>query len=62
MDSSRRDLFLDMVVDRFIFKNNEISLYPYSTPKTEVELPKTVVGLSKTEVTFYCVLFTVYVT
>ena len=28
MESSRRDLFIDMVVDRFIFKNNEIKFSP----------------------------------
>jgi len=26
MESSRRDLFIDMVVDRFIIKNNQITL------------------------------------
>jgi len=28
MKSSRRDLFIDMVVDRFIFKTNQITLSP----------------------------------
>ena len=37
------DLFIDMVVDRFILKNNKITLYPCLKfkPKTCVELPKT---------------------
>jgi len=29
MESSRRDLFIDMVVDRFNFKNNQITLSPF---------------------------------
>jgi len=28
MDSSRRDLFIDMAVHRFILKNNQIKLSP----------------------------------
>jgi len=42
MDSSRRNFFI-MIVDRFIFKNNLITLFPCLTfiPKTGVELPKT---------------------
>jgi len=47
MESSRRDLFIDMIVDRFIFKNNQISLslcYTYK-PTTGVGLPKTAVSL-----------------
>jgi len=28
MGSSRRDRFIDMAVDRFIFKNNQITLFP----------------------------------
>jgi len=48
MESSRRDLSIDMIVERFIFKNNQITLTPYFTflPKTDVEL----------EVSFYCVV------
>jgi len=51
MKSSRREVLIDMVVYRFIFRNNPITLYPCFTliPKTGVELPKT--GVS-----FYCVL------
>jgi len=43
MENSQRDLFIDMVVERFIFKNNLImlSLCFTFTPKTGVELPKT---------------------
>jgi len=43
MESSRRDLFIDMVVHRFIFKNNQItlSLCFEVIPKTGVGLPKT---------------------
>jgi len=46
MESSRRDLFIDMVV-RFIFKNNQITLFPCFTltPKTGVRLRKTGVSL-----------------
>jgi len=51
MESSRRDLFIDMVVDSFIFKNSQMTLSPcfISVPKTGVGLPE--IGLS-----FYCVL------
>jgi len=31
MESSRRDLFIDMAVDRFVFKNNPITLAPCFT-------------------------------
>jgi len=34
MESSWRDLFIDMVIDRFIFKNNEIMLSPFH-PQTQ---------------------------
>jgi len=30
MESSRRDLVIEMIVDRFIFKNNKIALPPVS--------------------------------
>jgi len=42
MKSSRRDLFFDMVIDRFIFKNNRITLSPGFNfiPKTGVGLPR----------------------
>jgi len=50
MESSRRDLFIDMAVDRFIFKNNQITLYPCSTFMTKIG-----VGLPKPGVRFYCV-------
>jgi len=38
-----RDLPIDVVVDWFIFNNNEITITPCVTfiPKTGVELPKT---------------------
>jgi len=36
MESSRRDLFIDMVVHRFIFKHNQITLSPFSTFETFV--------------------------
>ena len=51
MESSRRDLFIDIVVDRFIFKNSQITLFPCSAfiPTTGDRLPKTGVG-------FYCEL------
>jgi len=49
MESSRRDLFIDVVVDRFIFKTKQITLSPCFTSmaKTGVELPKTWIR-------FYC--------
>ena len=31
MESSRRDLSIDFVVDSFILKNNQITLSPYFT-------------------------------
>jgi len=51
MESSRRDLFIDMIVDRFIFKNNQFTLCPCLT-----FIPKTGVGLSKIGVSFYCAI------
>jgi len=50
MESSRRDLFIDMVVDKSIFENNHITLFPCYT-----FIFKTGVGLPKTEASFYCV-------
>jgi len=50
MDSSRRDIFIDMVFDSFKFKNNQTTLVPYSTI-----IPKTGVGLPKSGVSFHCV-------
>jgi len=43
MEHSRRYFFIDMVVGKFILKNNQITLSPCFTliPKTGVELPKT---------------------
>jgi len=32
MGSSQRDLYSDMVVDRFIFKNDQITLFPSVQP------------------------------
>jgi len=48
MESSRQDLLIDMVVGRFIVKNNQIALSPRFTfkPKTGKGLPKTGVGFS----------------
>jgi len=48
MESYRRDLFIDMVVDRSIFKNNQITLHPCLTL-----IPKTGEALLKTGVSFY---------
>jgi len=50
IESSWRDLFIDMVIDMFIFKNNQITLSPCFTVtfNTCAELPKT--GLA-----FYCI-------
>ena len=33
MEGSRRNLFIDMIVDRFIFNNNQITLSPCFTLK-----------------------------
>jgi len=52
MESSRRDLFIDMIVDRFLSKNNQITSSPSFT-----FTPKTRTGLPKTGVSFYCLLF-----
>jgi len=47
MESSQRDLSIDMAVNRFTVKNNQITLSPNFTsiPKTIVKLPKTGVSL-----------------
>jgi len=49
MESSGRDLVIDIVVDRFLFKNTQITFsFCFTfTPETGVRLPKT-------EVSFYC--------
>ena len=43
MDSYRRYLSIDMVVDRFIFNDNQTTLSPcfFFVPKTSVGQPKT---------------------
>jgi len=43
MKSSRRELSVNVVIVRYIGKNNQITLFPCFTltPKTGVELPKT---------------------
>jgi len=38
MESCRRDLFSDVVVDSFIFSNNQITLSSCSFPKTVVRI------------------------
>ena len=48
MESSRRDLFIDMVVDRSIFKSNQITLSPCFTFVTGIGI-----GLPKTGISFY---------
>ena len=56
MESSRRDLFISMVIDRFILKNpNQITIFPCFTFIT-----KTGVGLAKIAVIFYCFPLEVY--
>jgi len=50
MDSYRRDLSIDMVVDRFIFNNYDITLSPFFT-----FISQTSVGPPKTGVSFHCV-------
>jgi len=51
METSRRDLsiYINLVVDRFIFKHNQITLCPSFTVVT-----KTGVGLPKTGISFHC--------
>jgi len=49
MESSRRDLIIDMAVDKFIFKNNQITLCPCFN-----FILKTGVRLPTTWVSFYC--------
>jgi len=48
MESSRRDLFINMVVHRFIFKNNQLTVYPSFTfiPETSEGLPPTGVSFA----------------
>ena len=50
MKRSRRELSIDMVIDRFISKNNQITVFPCFT-----FIPKTGMGLSQIGF-FYCVL------
>jgi len=49
MESSQRDLFIDMVVDMLIIKNNQIALSPRFTLISGAGLPEKEVG-------FYCVI------
>jgi len=47
MESSRQDLFIDMVVNRYIFKNNQIkALLLTFIPKTDMGLPETGVNFT----------------
>ena len=48
MENSWRDLFIAIVIDGFIFKNNEITL------SALIHLHTQVVGLHKTGIGFYC--------
>jgi len=48
MERSRRNLFIDMVVDMFIFENNQIMPFLCFS-----FVPKTGVGLPKSGVSFY---------
>jgi len=50
MKRSRRELFIDMVIYISIFRNNQITLFPYFT-----FIPKTGMGQPKTRMRFYCV-------
>ena len=45
MERSGQELFIDMVIHRGIFKNNQITSFPCFTfiPKTGAELPKGIV-------------------
>jgi len=54
MESTRRDRFLNMVVDGFIFKTNQSTLFRCFTL-----IPKTGVALPKTGVTLYWVRWTI---
>ena len=55
MESSRRDLFINMVVVRFIFIINQITLFPCFT-----FIPETGVGQSKTGVGFNCGIYDIF--
>jgi len=48
MESSWQDLFIDLVVHKFIFKNNQTMLSPWFTFIT-----KTGMWLPKTRISFY---------
>jgi len=48
MESSRQDVFINTVIDKFIFPKITLSL-------CFIFIPKAGVGLSKTGVSFYCV-------
>ena len=50
MESSRRDLFIDMVFYTFIFENNQITPFPCSTVMPKIGLT---MRLPKTGVSFY---------
>jgi len=49
MESFQRAVFIDMVVDRFTFKYNRITLFLRFNL-----IPKTDAGLPKTGATLYC--------
>jgi len=40
MKRSRWELSINMVIDRFVFKNNQITFFPcFTLPETGIELP-----------------------
>ena len=47
MKRSRRELSFNVVMDKFVFQNNQITVFPSFTfiPKTGIELPKTAIIL-----------------
>jgi len=49
MKRSRRELSINMVIDRSIIKNNQFTLFTCFT-----FVPKTDMGLPKTGIIFYC--------
>jgi len=54
MDSSRRDLFLDMVIDKFMFKSKQMTHLLYF-----ILVCQTGVGLPKTGVIFFTVRYNI---
>jgi len=60
MNKRVEKLSMNMVIDRFVFNNNQITLFPSFTciPKTDIELLKTDItlyGVVKNMITMYLI-------